>query len=75
MRTSNLVTGGFSWGTGAVTIDYAPGEVQGQSSWGTRTGVMVDVNVGPVKIAGALSAQKDPTGGSADVDTTNIGAA
>lgn len=73
VRSSNMVTGGFRFGTGGVRIDYALGEVVGQNSWGTRTGIMGDFAFGPVTVTGAYSSMKDAATGSLNTKTTNIG--
>ena len=70
-RSNNLITAGFRFGSGGVRVDYALGEVVGES-WGTRTGFMGDFAFGPVTIAGAFSTQTNTTD-TTDTDTWNIG--
>jgi predicted porin len=72
-RSDNLVTAGFRFGTGGVRVDYALGEVIGES-WGTRVGVMGDFAFGPVTVAGAFSTMTNTTD-TTDTDIWNIGAA
>lgn len=73
VRSSNMVTAGFRFGTGGVRVDYALGEVVAQSSWGTRTGFMGDFAFGPVTITGAYSSMKDAATGNITTKTTNFG--
>jgi predicted porin len=74
VRSSNMVTAGFRFGTGGVRVDYALGEVVDES-WGTRIGVMGDFAFGPVTIAGAYSTSDDAASGVLSTDVMNIGAA
>lgn len=73
VRSSNMVTAGFRFGGGGVRVDYALGEVVGES-WGSRVGVNADFAFGPVTIAGAFSTGTNTTD-TTDTDTWNIGAA
>jgi predicted porin len=73
VRSSNMVTAGFRFGTGGIRIDYAAGEVIGQNSWGTRTGFMADFAFGPVTVTGAASSMKDAATGNIKTNTTNLG--
>jgi predicted porin len=73
VRSSNMVTAGFRFGAGGVRVDYALGEVVGES-WGTRMGVDADFAFGPVTIAGAYSTVDDTATGNLSTDTMNIGA-
>jgi len=73
VRSSNMVTAGFRFGTGGVRVDYALGEVVGQNSWGTRTGFMGDFAFGPATVTAAYSSMKDATAGVNTTKTTNIG--
>lgn len=75
VRSSNMVTAGFRFGPGGVRVDYALGEVVGQNSWGTRTGLMGDFAFGPVTVTGAYSSMKDAATGAVTTKTTNVGAA
>jgi len=75
VRSSNMVTAGFRFGTGGVRVDYALGEVVGQNSWGTRTGFMGDFAFGPATVTAAYSSMKDATAGVNTTKTTNIGGA
>jgi len=72
-RNSNMIEGGFRFGTGGVLVEYAMGEVAGQNSWGTRTGFMGDFAFGPVTLTGAYSSMKDSTSGTTTTKTTNFG--
>jgi predicted porin len=72
VRSSNMVTAGFRFGTGGVRVDYALGEVIGES-WGTRMGFMGDFKFGPVTIAGAYSTSDDAATGNLSTDVMNIG--
>jgi len=74
-RSDDMVTAGFKLGVVNLRVDYALGEVAGQGSWGTRTGVGVDGAAGPVKWTVAFSTQKDPVDGSMKTTTTNFGGA
>lgn len=73
-RNSNMIEGNFRFGTGGVLVEYAMGEVPGNNSWGTRTGVMGDFEVGPVTITGAYATMKDAATGTITTKTTNFGA-
>jgi len=73
VRSSNMVTAGFRFGSGGVRVDYALGEVVGQS-WGTRMGINADFAFGPVTIAGAYSTSDDAATGVLSTDVMNIGA-
>lgn len=83
VRSSNMVTAGFRFGTGGIRVDYALGEVVDES-FGTRVGIMGDFAFGPVTIAGAFSTTDNgaaatsttaPTGaaGTVDTETMNFG--
>jgi len=72
-RNSNMIEGGFRFGTGGVLVEYAMGEVVGQNGWGTRTGFMGDFAFGPVTITGAYSSMKDAATGTLTTKTTNFG--
>jgi predicted porin len=72
VRSSNMVTAGFRFGTGGIRVDYALGEVVGDGSASTRTGINGDFDIGPVKLAAAYSTAKDATG-NLSTNTTNIG--
>jgi predicted porin len=74
VRSSNLVTAGFRFGTGGIRVDYAAGEVIGENGWGTRTGLMGDFAFGPVTVTGAFSTMDDAATGTVTTDTTNFGA-
>lgn len=73
VRSSNMVTAGFRFGTGGIRVDYAAGEVIGQNSWGTRTGVNADFAFGPVTVTGAVSSAKDAATGQVKTNTQNFG--
>ncbi|MEO8719217.1 MAG: porin [Burkholderiales bacterium] len=73
VRSSNMVTAGFRFGTGGIRVDYALGEVTANNSWGTRTGIMGDFAFGPVTVTGALSSSKDAATGTLTTKTTNFG--
>jgi predicted porin len=73
VRSSNMVTAGFRFGTGGIRVDYAMGEVVGQNSWGTRTGLMGDMAFGPATVVAAYSTMKDAATGQLTTKTTNIG--
>jgi predicted porin len=73
VRSSNMVTAGFRFGTGGVRVDYALGEVVGES-WGTRLGFMGDFAFGPVTVTGAYSTVDDAATGTLSTDIMNIGA-
>ena len=79
VRSSNLITAGFRFGTGGIRLDYALGEVTDNTSNGTRYGVNADFAIGPVTLAGAYSSQKNviTTAGLGDIttDTYNLGGA
>jgi len=72
VRSSNMVTAGFRFGTGGVRVDYALGEVVDES-WGTRTGINADFAFGPVTVTGAISTVKDAATGTLSTETTNLG--
>jgi len=74
VRVSNSVTGNFRFGTGGIGVQYAPGEVVGQSSWGTRTGVNGDFAFGPVVVAAAFASYKDAATGTDSIKETQFGA-
>lgn len=73
VRSSNMVTAGFRFGTGGIRVDYALGEVVGQNSWGTRTGLMGDFAFGPATVTAAYSTMKDAVAGTQTTKTTNVG--
>lgn len=75
VRASNSITGTFRFGAGGVAVQYAPGEVAGDGSAGTFTAFSGDMAFGPATIGAAFSTRGDPTGGNADVTTTNVGGA
>jgi predicted porin len=73
VRSSNMVTAGFRFGTGGVRVDYAMGEVVDENSGSTRIGFNGDFKFGPVTVAGAYSTQ-DNAAATLSTDTMNIGA-
>jgi predicted porin len=72
VRTSNMVTAGFRFGTGGVRVDYGMSEAVGDP-FGTSTGFMLDYAFGPVTLTGAISTVD--TSATTSVDTTNFGVA
>jgi len=70
-RSSNMVTGGFQFGTGGVRAEYAMSELPGDP-FGTRTGFGAYYAFGPVTVVAALSTMD--TSATASQDTTNLGA-
>lgn len=73
-RSGNMVTAGFRFGTGGVRVEYAMGEVAGDSSSGSRFGGNLDFAFGPVTLVAAYSTRTDSFAGQdLDQDTFNIG--
>ena len=75
-RASNLITAGFRFGTGGIRVDYAPGEVAGDSGSGTQFGVNGDFAFGPVTIAAAYTTRDFDAGGATgnvSQETLNFG--
>jgi predicted porin len=73
-RSSNMVTAGFRFGTGGVRVEYAMGEVPGDTGSGSRIGGNLDFAFGPVTIAAAYSTRSDTLAGlDLDQDTWNVG--
>ena len=64
VRSSNLVTAGFRFGTGGIRVDYAMGETAGDTSSGSSLGVNADFAFGPVTVAAAVSQRSADTGTS-----------
>ena len=73
VRVSNSITGNFRFGTGGIGVQYGLGEVLGQRSWGTRTGINGDFTFGPVVVAAAFASQKSTDGADTEKET-QIGA-
>ncbi|HEX5093278.1 MAG TPA: porin [Burkholderiales bacterium] len=73
-RSSNMITAGFRFGTGGIRVDYAMGEVAGDTGSGQRIGANADFAFGPVTLAAAYSTRSDTFAGlDLDQDTYNIG--
>jgi predicted porin len=73
-RSSNMVTAGFRFGTGGVRVEYAMGEVAGDTGSGSRYGINGDFAFGPVTLAAAYSSRSDTFAGlDLDQDVYNIG--
>jgi predicted porin len=70
-RSSNMVTGGFQFGTGGVRADYAMSEIIGDP-FGSRMGLGAYYAFGPVTVVAALSTMDTST--TTTQDTTNLGA-
>ncbi|MGH8687327.1 MAG: porin [Burkholderiales bacterium] len=78
VRSSNLVTAGFRFGTGGIRLDYALGEVTDNTSSGSRYGINGDFAIGSLTLAAAVSSQKQvitPALGDLKTDTANFGGA
>jgi len=79
VRSFNMVTAGFRFGTGGIRLDYALGEVTDDTSNGSRYGLNGDFAIGPVTLGAAYSNAKQnlTTVGLGDVttDTYNFGGA
>jgi len=70
-RSSNMVTGGFQFGTGGIRAEYAMSELVGDP-FGSRMGFGGYYAFGPVTVVAALSTMD--TSATATQDTTNVGA-
>ena len=79
VRSSNLITAGFRFGTGGIRVDYAMGEVTDDTSNGTRYGINGDFAIGSLTLAAAYSSQKNAivAAGLGDITTStyNFGGA
>jgi predicted porin len=75
-RWSNGVTAGFRFGTGGIRVDYALGEVVGESD--AFMGIMADFAFGPITVTGAWGT-RDVTApapvGTVTQETLNLGGA
>jgi len=71
-RNSNMITGGFRFGTGGVRVEYVMGEAVGSAvASGDAFGVGGDFAFGPVTIAASFSTAENAV--NVDTTTMNIG--